>query len=115
MSRCAEGSGECAGVGWPSAQALDMGSLRDNLEGMQAAAAHHAAHHRDSDGEELDDSIMILGTTPQARSALSRGLLLGFAGSFLWAVSLELRLTWPGAGQGIAVPGSALQACIARG
>ena len=45
-----------------------MGSLRDNLEGMQAAAAHHAAHHRDSDGEELDDSIMILGTTPQARS-----------------------------------------------
>lgn len=42
-----------------------MGSLRDNLEGLQAAAAHHAAHHRDSDGEELDDSIMILGTTPQ--------------------------------------------------
>ncbi|KAK9841975.1 hypothetical protein WJX81_002205 [Elliptochloris bilobata] len=54
-----------SGVGWPNADALNMGSLRDNLEGMQAAAAHHAAHHRDSDGEELDDSIMILGTTPQ--------------------------------------------------
>jgi hypothetical protein len=55
-------------VGWPTAEALNMGSLRDNLEGMQAAAAHHAQQApRDSDGEELDDSIMILGTTPQAR------------------------------------------------
>ena len=50
-----------------------MGSLRDNLEGMQAAAAHHAAPApRDSDGEELDDSIMIPGPTPQARSPPAR-------------------------------------------
>ena len=61
-----------------------MGSLRDNLEGMQAAAAHHAAHHRDSDGEELDDSIMILGTTPQARTQAEQGFVPRVLGFCLW-------------------------------
>ncbi len=66
-----------AGVGWPTAEALNMGSLRDNLEGMQAAAAHQAQQApRDSDGEELDDSIMILGTTPQARRLCCAALIL---------------------------------------
>ena len=83
-----------AGVGWPSAQALDMGSLRDNLEGMQAAAAHHAAHHRDSDGEELDDSIMILGTTPQARTGVDQGFARVFSAGDLSTSAPATARTW---------------------